>query len=922
MAGITTSVGLISGLNYADLVDQLIAVDRRQVDRLQEREKQFQARSTALAALSANLLTLATSAQQMANAKNFSAVAVSNSDAAQLAVTGNDGAPLGHYALQSLKLASAHQLLSRGFANADTQTLGAGSLVITSGGRLDSQTRLAELNDASGVRRGVIRITDRSGASADVDLSSAATVSDVIEAINRTEGIRVQASLQGEKFAIIDHTGQTAFNLSVTDKSGGFAAADLGLNKSVAADVLAGNAVFAAGSAKTLATLDDGNGLYLSEGLADLRVTLSDAATTTIDVDLNGAVTLGDVVSRINNHAANGGKLTAQIQNGRLRLVDNTGGGGGQPLSASNINGAIVTRALGLDTAAEGGTLNGRRLSAGMNSVLLRSLRGGQGIGTLGTLSLTDRAGRTAQVNLSAAESLDEVLAAINDASDAFGVKLQLEATIDASGGRLSIRDTSGSTASNLVVADVGGATLAADLGISVNAAQSSVTSNALQRRFVAEAASLSSYAPGSANVRRGSFTMIDSTGSEVAIAITDAAKTIGDVMAAINAATGGSVVAQLNQTGDGFELVDHAGGAGQLQVRELGGATAADLRILGTGAPGIDGKSRIQSRLATLVTIDATDTLGTLQAKLNASGAGLTAALIDDGSAVAPKRLVLTAGATGVAGRFVLDDGGVGLGLAEQSRGEDAVLRMGADPARGFLFTSSSNRFDAAAPGLAIDLKSVGERPALINVARDSGKVIDLVRKFVEDYNAFARKLAELSRFDTNSNTAAPLQGEGIALRLSGVLTEMLVDDQYGPSNSRLRALTQLGVTFAGDGTLLFDGTELQQALDGNAGDVGNFFLDAATGFAARLKKTVESFTDPLTGHLTEESNSLKDSVDAIETKIAALNATLETRRERLMRQFINLESILSQLQTQQSALSSLQNLASLRLSNNKSRS
>ncbi len=49
---------------------------------------------------------------------------------------------------------------------------------------------LNALNGGAGVRPGTIRITDRSGATAEIDLSTAVTVDDVLNAINGSTAIR------------------------------------------------------------------------------------------------------------------------------------------------------------------------------------------------------------------------------------------------------------------------------------------------------------------------------------------------------------------------------------------------------------------------------------------------------------------------------------------------------------------------------------------------------------------------------------------------------------------------------------------------------------------------------------------------------------------------------------------------------------
>ena len=66
------------------------------------------------------------------------------------------------------------------------------------GGDLTSQTDLASLNGGDGVRRGLFRITDRSGASSVIDISSAVTLDDVIKKINTSLDISVRALDPGQ----------------------------------------------------------------------------------------------------------------------------------------------------------------------------------------------------------------------------------------------------------------------------------------------------------------------------------------------------------------------------------------------------------------------------------------------------------------------------------------------------------------------------------------------------------------------------------------------------------------------------------------------------------------------------------------------------------------------------------------------------
>jgi flagellar hook-associated protein 2 len=65
-------------------------------------------------------------------------------------------------------------------------------------------------------------------------------------------------------------------------------------------------------------------------------------------------------------------------------------------------------------TCVPGAAITGKRLISGLRDTLLTSLNGGQGVGTLGLLQVTDRSGGSASVNLATAETLDDVIDLIN----------------------------------------------------------------------------------------------------------------------------------------------------------------------------------------------------------------------------------------------------------------------------------------------------------------------------------------------------------------------------------------------------------------------------------------------------------------------------------------------------------------------------
>jgi flagellin-like hook-associated protein FlgL len=114
-------------------------------------------------------------------------------------------------------------------------------------------------------------------------------------------------------------------------------------------------------AATPLADLNFGRGVADLEGQPDFRITT--AAGAFVDVDIDGAVTIGDVIDRINDAAAAAGVgLTAglaPIGNG-IRLTSNGGSGAAPTVTLLNLSTAAVDLGLTDPASAANGELLGR----------------------------------------------------------------------------------------------------------------------------------------------------------------------------------------------------------------------------------------------------------------------------------------------------------------------------------------------------------------------------------------------------------------------------------------------------------------------------------------------------------------------------------------------------------------------------------
>src|SRR5262245_47236238 len=128
MGAISTGVGLISGINTAQLIDQLIALESRGKTTLQNRIGLLQTQRTAMLDINARLLNLKNASRGFRINKVFQAtLATSSNEDILTAKAGSEALP-GTYQFYVKQTVANHQILTKGFANATTTPLGLTSL--------------------------------------------------------------------------------------------------------------------------------------------------------------------------------------------------------------------------------------------------------------------------------------------------------------------------------------------------------------------------------------------------------------------------------------------------------------------------------------------------------------------------------------------------------------------------------------------------------------------------------------------------------------------------------------------------------------------------------------------------------------------------------------------------------------------------
>lgn len=963
MSGVASAGGggMFSGLDTASIIEQLMAVESRPKTLIQKRIGQIQTQQIGILDLNSKIQALKSAAETFRLKSTFKLKAATSSDKDVLTATADSSAAVGSFTFLVDRLVSSQQSLSRGFTDRDVTGAGASSFTFESArARLDADVALADLNNGAGVARGKITITDSANRTATVDLSRAVTVNDVLEAINGNGVAQVTATVSQGKLVLKDNNSTSAAP-TVADAIGYTTATSLGLTtaSTTSGGTRTGGTVFAMNANSTLNSFNDGTGVQIKNvvgsGAYSFIVKVTDGSNPPTNVLVNigekyaeqgtpptttktaaAVSTAGGVVTRINEALTAAGVTTVAASidatNGRLVIADSQGTRTIEVTEHASL-GTTTANDLGILSGPTVGTINGRRVLAGLNSTLVNSLNGGSGITGDGELEITLRNGSTFTANVSSATTLDQVMSAIESASTN-----RVKVSLNDQGTGLKVVDLTGATTSNLIITGSNGADTAAALGISTGAtgvAAATVTGTNLQKKYITENTLLADN-PLKRAVGTGTFRVTDSMGLSKTFTVTSSMKTFGDVIKLINDGNL-KAKARINAKGDGIEIYENnattPAGTQKIKVDDETGVVAKNLNFQGeASATGV--ANMIDGSFEKTVTFGVGDTLQQVSEKINAAGIGMSAAVISDGAGATPYRLALSSTLSGRSGRFVVDTGTFDLGLTTLDRGEDAKLFFGStDAARAVAVTRSSNSFDGLVPGVKIDAKSISSDPITVSVASNREEIVSTIKTFISTFNTLTDRIDELTKYDTETKKGGALLGDSTPIQLRNTLFQTV---QGLPKDvaSSFNRLGEIGISVGTGGALELDEDRLRAALDEDAVGVEALFAarvqntastqetvsngitvrntdNSATfsslGIMGLIEELSKKYIDSTNGILSVRNKSMNDQITAQNARITSMDQRLASKRAKLERQFVQMELAISKLQSQQSALGSL---------------
>jgi len=242
--------------------------------------------------------------------------------------------------------------------------------------------------------------------------------------------------------------------------------------------------------------------------------------------------------------------------------------------------------------------------------------------------------------------------------------------------------------------------------------------------------------------------------------------------------------------------------------------------------------------------------------------------------------------------------------------------------------------------------IKTVGgaaDNKATVSTSRDTDKIVDNLKAFVEDYNKLIEKLNKYTHEKAYYKDYPPLTEaqkkemtdkeielweekakEGL-LRNDKEISSFLSDMRsalYSRTDSELGVLANIGINSSSQwsdyGKLSIDENKLKKAIETNSKAVADMFV-GKNGIATKLNNICDdaaktSSADPgalvtlagVEGRPSEKDNNINDQLEAIADKIERLKMVYEARKERYWAQFNAMETALANMQSQSDTLAS----------------
>ena len=362
------------------------------------------------------------------------------------------------------------------------------------------------------------------------------------------------------------------------------------------------------------------------------------------------------------------------------------------------------------------------------------------------------------------------------------------------------------------------------------------------------------------------------------------------------------------------------------------GGFNSSSDAVLSAGAPNASLTFKIDSTSDSF-TIDLTagDSLEDLRNAINASANnfGVTASIIETGTADGGAKLVFTSDTPGVGNDLVIvnDDNVAELNIVSTTDSTEASVYLipvtSAQNAKatidGIDVESKTNKFENVIENVSFEVSEKSEleadgttfKTSKLSIGFDTEAVEETIREFVTNFNALQAEIKLLTNYgESDLEEDGSLAGDSLVRGIQTGINNILFSSV---DSSTLGGLFQLGIEYNDQGELEISSNDriglgsgddrLKDALKDNFDEIATLFTDEKQGIAVRLYDLVDEYTR-FSGLLKSREDSAKDQREQIFDERLNLELRLASTEQILRDKYLNLDQTVARLNSTGSAL------------------
>lgn len=297
-------------------------------------------------------------------------------------------------------------------------------------------------------------------------------------------------------------------------------------------------------------------------------------------------------------------------------------------------------------------------------------------------------------------------------------------------------------------------------------------------------------------------------------------------------------------------------------------------------------------------ITIDPDATLQDVANKINDSGAGVRAMVVNTKYKPDGYRLLVVSEKSGEEAKVYVDPDTTFLEFKEQVTGRNLDVLFEDVPV-----TDVKNSLDELLEGVVFNAKrSEPGTKVEVSVTYDVDKTMEGIKSFVEKYNQIAQFVHDQIKINPDNKRADGLLAGDSSIRTAlRQLQSTLID----PANfsGKYNNLADIGITTdPKTGILKMDETKVKAALAEDYDGVARLFIrsNRGTGVAEKMAAALRGLKDPAAGILKTRLKGFESIIKNQDQEIERKERQMEERQESVKRRFMNMENKIAGMQSQ----------------------